>query len=250
MTTSVSILDVRTDDVTYAETIDFIAATIAARVPRQITTVNTEFIMAAQTDAAFRDVLNSSALNPPDGIGVVWAARWLGHSLRERVAGSDLVPLIARRASEMGWKVYLLGAAEGVAQKTAEILRARYPGFTCAGTYGGSPGIEEEASIVDHIRDSAPDVLLVAYGAPAQDKWIARNLARLNVPVCMGVGGSFDYIAGVMPRAPKWMQRLGLEWLYRLIRQPWRWRRMLALPRFAWKVCATALRPAPPARRS
>ena len=233
---SINILGVRVDNVTYGETLDLIASTIAARVPRQIATVNPEFIMAAQEDAAFRDVLNHTALNLPDGIGVIWAARRLGRPLRERVAGSDSVDLIAQRASEQGWKVYLLGAAEGVAQKAEEVWQARYPGFNCVGTFGGSPRVEEEDSIIERIRVAAPDVLFVAYGAPAQDKWIARNLSRLNVPACMGVGGALDFIAGVTQRAPRWIQRLGLEWLHRLIHQPWRWRRMLALPRFVWRV--------------
>ncbi len=234
--TSLNILGVRVDDVTTGETLDFIAAAIAARTPRQLATVNPEFIMAAQTDVAFRAVLDQCALNLPDGIGVIWASRRLGYPLRERVAGSDLVERMAGRASREGWRVYLLGAAEGVAQKAAEVLVSRYPGFNCVGTHSGSPRGEEEGTIVQRVRAAAPDVLLVAYGAPTQDKWIARNLSRLDVPVCMGVGGALDFVAGVTRRAPRWMRRLGLEWLHRLIRQPWRWRRMLALPRFAWRV--------------
>jgi N-acetylglucosaminyldiphosphoundecaprenol N-acetyl-beta-D-mannosaminyltransferase len=245
---SVGVLGVRVDDVTYAEALDLIAAYITARAPRQIATVNPEFIVAAQTDAAFRDILNRTALNLPDGIGVLWAARRLGHPLRERVAGVDVVEQIAQRASQEGWRVFLLGAAEGVARKVAEVWQARYPNIAIAGAFSGSPRSGEEEAIVERIRAARPDVLFVAYGAPAQDKWIARNLLRLNVPACMGVGGAFDFIAGVTRRAPRWMQRLGLEWLHRLIRQPWRWRRMLALPRFAWQVRAS--RPAPPGRKS
>lgn len=239
---TVNILGVRVDDVTYEETLDLIAGYIASRTPRQIATVNPEFLMAAQNDAAFRDILAGTALNLPDGVGVIWAARRLGHPLRERVAGSDLVGRIAERAGRDGWKVYLLGAAEGVAQKAADVLSSRYPGFECAGTYSGSPRAAEEEAIADHVRAAAPDVLLVAYGAPAQDKWIARNLSKLNVPVCIGVGGALDFTAGVARRAPKWMQWIGLEWLHRLIRQPWRWRRMLALPRFVWSVWWSGIR--------
>ncbi len=245
---SVSILGVRADDVTYAETLDLVAAYITARAPRQVATVNPEFIVAAQSDAAFRDILSHTALNLPDGIGVLWAARRLGHPLRERVAGVDVTERIAQRAGREGWKIFLLGAAEGVAHRVAEAWRTRYPGISLVGAYAGSPRAEEEEAIVERIRAAQPDVLFVAYGAPAQDKWIARNLRRLGVPVCMGVGGAFDFIAGVTRRAPRWMQRLGLEWLHRLIRQPWRWRRMLALPRFAWQVRAS--RPAPPGRKS
>lgn len=232
----ITILGIRVDDVTNDETLGLIESYIATREPRQIATVNPEFIMAAQQDTEFRALLQHTALNLPDGVGVVWAARRLGHPLRERVAGSDLIALIAERAGRAGWKVYFLGAAEGVAQKAADVLKSRYPGFDGVGVFSGSPRIEEEKAIIDRVRAAAPDVLLVAYGAPAQDKWIARNLSKLNVPVCLGVGGSFDFIAGITQRAPQWMQRLGLEWLHRLIRQPWRWRRMLALPRFVWSV--------------
>lgn len=233
---SIHILDVRVDDVNHDETLDLIASYITARAPHQIATVNPEFLMAAQADAAFCDVLNHTALNLPDGIGVIWAARRLGHPLRERVAGSDLVDRIAQRASRDGWRVYLLGAAEGVAQKAADALKSRYPGFNCVGTYSGSPRVADEDAIVERVCTAAPDVLLVAYGAPAQDEWIARNLSKLNVPACLGVGGALDFTAGVARRAPLWMRRIGLEWLHRLIDQPWRWRRMLALPKFVWRV--------------
>ena len=132
--------------------------------------------------------------------------------------------------------MYFMGAAPGVAEKAAVILQARYPGLVVAGTFAGSPASSEENAIVEQIRVARPDVLLVAFGAPAQDAWIARNLPRLQTSVAMGVGGTLDYIAGVARRAPVWVQRLGLEWLYRLCREPWRWRRQLALPRFVWLV--------------
>jgi N-acetylglucosaminyldiphosphoundecaprenol N-acetyl-beta-D-mannosaminyltransferase len=115
-------------------------------------------------------------------------------------------------------------------------VQERHPELIVAGAYAGSPRAEEEEGTVERVRAARPHLLLVAYGAPAQDKWIARNAARLGVPVMMGVGGSLDFIAGVTARAPGWMQSLGLEWLHRLLRQPWRWRRMLALPRFVLKI--------------
>ena len=233
---AVNILGVRVDDVTFDEALDRIATFVAERTPRQVATVNTEFIMAAQKDQAFRAVLNSCALNLPDGAGVVWAARRLGRPLRMRVPGVDTVERISERASREGWKLFLLGAAEGVAQKTADVFASRYREVQCVGALSGSPREEDEGEIVAVIRAAAPDVLYVAFGAPAQNMWIARNLSKLDVPVCMGVGGAFDFIAGVTRRAPVWMQRLNLEWLHRLLLQPWRWRRMLALPVFAWRV--------------
>ena len=233
---SLHVLGVRVDDVTAAEALALIARFLAERAPHQICTVNPEFVMRAQQDEHFCTIINNAALCIPDGIGLLWAAKRLGHPLRERVAGSDMVGRIAARAAQLGWRLYFLGAAPGVADTAAAILQARYPGLVVAGTFPGSPALSEEDAIVERIRAARPDVLLVAFGAPAQDVWIARNQSRLQVPVTMGVGGSLDFIAGVAQRAPVWVQRIGLEWLYRLAREPWRWRRQLALPRFVWRV--------------
>jgi N-acetylglucosaminyldiphosphoundecaprenol N-acetyl-beta-D-mannosaminyltransferase len=202
----------------------------------QICTINPEFIMTAQTDPIFKALLLRSDYNVADGVGLLWAAKRLGHALPARVTGSDGVPIIAERAAQAGWRLFFLGAADGVAQAAADILTARYSGLQMAGVYAGSPHPEDEDDLVARVNASRADILFVAYGAPAQDKWIARNLPRLNVSLAMGVGGSFDFIAGIVPRAPVWMQRAGLEWLFRLIRQPWRAKRMLKLPRFVWAV--------------
>ena len=230
------VLGVRVDDVTYEEALSLIEGFIREGTPHQVVTVNPEFVVAARQDKEFRRILNAADLALPDGIGIVWASHLLGRPLRERVAGSDLMPKIAALAAERGYRLFLLGAAEGVAAEAARRLQERNPGLVVAGTYAGSPAVEEEDEIVALIRAARPHVLFVAYGAPAQDKWIARNLERLGVPVCMGVGGAFDFIAGVAKRAPRWVQRLGLEWLHRLLHQPWRWRRQLALVKFAGLV--------------
>ncbi len=128
------------------------------------------------------------------------------------------------------------GLAPGVAEQAAARLVEQNPGLQIVGTYAGSPAPDEEDDIIARINASGADILFVAYGAPRQDIWIARNRERLNVQVAMGVGGTFDFIAGIVPRAPRWMRRIALEWLYRLYKQPWRWRRMLRLPRFVWAV--------------
>lgn len=239
----VRILGLPVDGITYAQWLDQIGAWIAAyrcqpgaQQAAHICTTNPEFTMIAQRDANFYNVLSRADLCVPDGVGLLWAARRLGQPLPERVTGSDGVPRIAERAAREGWRLYLLGAAPGVADKTAHILQARFPGLQIAGVYSGSPAPEDEDDIVARVNGSDADVLFVAYGAPRQDKWIARNLPRLNVAVAMGVGGSFDFIAGVMPRAPVWMQRAGIEWLYRLILQPSRIGRMMRLPRFVLAV--------------
>lgn len=233
---SVRILGVRVDDVTMAEALDIMEGMIASGRPHQVVTVNAEFVMRAQRDESFRVVIEKAHLALPDGYGLLWAARRLGHPLRERVAGSDIVPRLAALAAQRGYRPFLLGAGPGVAEKAAEVLVRQNPGLQIAGTYAGSPSPAEEDEIVARIVAVRPDMLFVAYGAPAQDFWIYRNLHRLGVPIAMGVGGTLDFIAGAAPRAPLWMREHGLEWLYRLVRQPWRWRRMLALPRFALAV--------------
>ena len=236
MAERVEILGTKVDPTTYGEALARIQSFVQRGGVHQVVTVNPEFVMRARWDEPFHQVLNDADLALADGIGLVWAARLLGHCLPARVAGSDLVPHIAQHAAELGWRLYLLGAPHGVAERAAQVLKDRYPGLQVAGTYAGSAAPEMEEALVGRIRAAAPDVLFVAYGAPAQDMWIARNLSSLGVPVAMGVGGAFDFIAGRAKRAPRWVQRLGLEWLHRLIHQPWRWRRMLALPRFAWAL--------------
>ncbi len=203
----------------------------------QIATTNPEFVMLAQQDADFRQVLWQADLCIPDGIGLIWASRWLKRPLPERVPGSELVYLLAEQAAQNGWRLFLLGAAPGVAAEAAAIFQNKYPGLIIAGTYAGSPTPEENDEIVARINASRADLLFVAYGAPRQDKWIARNRHNLStVRVAMGVGGALDFVTGKSIRAPRWLQRLGLEWLHRLYHEPWRWRRMLALPRFVWRV--------------
>lgn len=235
----VRILGLPVDAITYAEWLDLIEDWMRGERARHVCTINPEFIMIAQRDALFHAILTRAALCVPDGVGLLWAARRQGSPLPERVTGSDGVPKIAERAAARGWRLFLLGAAPGVAERAADALRARYPGVQISGVYGGSPAADEEDAIVERINASGADILFVAYGAPVQDQWIARNLPRLNVRMAMGVGGALDFIAGVVPRAPEWMQRAGLEWLFRLCLQPWRFRRMLRLPRF---VLAALLR--------
>ncbi|MBI1881140.1 MAG: WecB/TagA/CpsF family glycosyltransferase [Chloroflexi bacterium] len=233
-----TILGVKVHALTNAQTLALIEAFIASGQPHQLVTVNPEFVVAAQEDEAFREIINQATLALPDGIGLLKAARFLGTApLPERVAGSDLVVRLAKLSHQKGYRLYFLGAQPGVAEKAIEKLRVLYPNLQVAGCYAGSPSFEENEAILQRILPTRPDILLVAYGAPRQDKWIVRNLDRLQIPVCIGVGGSFDFIAGTAQRAPVWLQRLGLEWLHRLLTQPWRWRRIWnAVPRFSWLI--------------
>ena len=203
---------------------------------RQVCTVNPEFMMIARGDVNFRHILQRADLCVADGAGLIWAARRQGARLPGRITGADGLPLLAQRAASRGWRLFLLGAAPGVAERAAEALRARFPGLQIAGVWSGSPAADEEDDLVARVNASRADLLFVAWGAPRQDKWIARNLPRLQVGMAMGVGGAFDYLAGDVRRAPPWLRRRGLEWLFRLALQPWRLRRMLRLPRFALAV--------------
>ena len=229
---SVEILGVRVDDATYDDLIDLVDAFVASGRPHQIVTLNTEMVVAAHKETTFAEVLNSADLNVADGVGVMLAARLLGHPLRERVTGSDGIYRLAAHCAQQGYRPFLLGAAPGVAEVAAERLAAANPELVVAGVYAGSPLPEEEDAIIQRVRAAEPDLLLVAYGVPAEEQWIARHRQRLGVPVMIGVGGTFDFVAGVTRRAPQWMRRWGLEWLYRLFQEPWRWRRQLALPKF------------------
>lgn len=231
------ILGLPVDRITYNEWMNLIDRWVRrSNRPHHVCTTNPEFIMIAQQDSNFASILRRADLCVPDGVGLLWAARALNSWIPERVTGSDGTLRIAREAAERGWKLFLLGAAPGVADAAALILKRDYPLLHIAGTYAGSPAPEEEDAIVEIVNRSGADILLVAYGAPQQDKWIARNLPRLRVRMAMGIGGALDFIVGVVPRAPQWMRDHGLEWAYRLYKQPWRFGRMLRLPRFVVAV--------------
>jgi N-acetylglucosaminyldiphosphoundecaprenol N-acetyl-beta-D-mannosaminyltransferase len=234
---SSDILGVPIHNVDAAQALDSMVRFIDSGAPHQVCTVNPEFIMRARRDPEFVAVLRRADLCLADGVGVLWAGRVLGRPFRARVTGVDTtVRQLAALAARRGDRVYLLGAAPGVAERAAAVLQAECPGLIVAGTFAGSPDVAEEDAIVARVRAARPHILWVAYGAPAQDKWLARNLARCEVPLGVGVGGAFDFISGVSRRAPVWVQWLGLEWLHRLVHEPWRWRRMIALPRFVVRV--------------
>ena len=239
-----TILNVKIHAVTTIQTLALIEQFIAGGRPHQLTTTNPEFVVDAQHDEAFRHIINRAALSLPDGIGLLKAARFLNTTpLPERVAGSDLVGQLAELSHRHGYRIFFLGAQEGVAEQAIAKLKQRYPQLQVAGYYAGSPAIEENEDLLQRILPTRPDILLVAYGHPKQDKWIARNIERLQIPVCIGVGGSFDFLAGTSKRAPRWLQQLHLEWFHRLATQPWRWRRIWkAVPYFSWLVLRQKLR--------
>ncbi len=235
----VKILGIKIDNVTFLGALKKIESFIQSGKPHQIATVNSEFIMAAQKDSEFKEILNRADLAVPDGTGLIFASGFLygrKNKLKERVAGIDLVWELAKMAAENEWSIYFLGAAPGVAKKTANRLRSIHRNLKIAGTCQGQPKFSERKVIQD-IKKSKADILLVAYSAPKQDKFIHKNLKKLNAKVAMGIGGSFDFVIGAQKRAPRWMQKLGLEWLWRLIREPKRAGRIFtATVKFPWTV--------------
>jgi len=216
--------------VTIADALDWVEASIRARTMGYVVTLNGALLVQAARQPELRALVNDAALVTADGIGVLLAARILGVSLPGRVPGIDLAVGVCERAARGGHRVYLMGGAPGVAAATADSLRARHPSLQIVGTHHGFLTGDAERAVVADIQRARPDVLLVALGAPRQEFWMRQWKQELGVPVSIGVGGSFDVLAGRVPRAPRWMQRLGLEWLYRAWREPRRWSVVRTIP--------------------
>jgi N-acetylglucosaminyldiphosphoundecaprenol N-acetyl-beta-D-mannosaminyltransferase len=224
------------------EAVARIGALAQGRMPGIVVTLGVEMVMYAQRDPRFRAVLDRAALSLCDTIGILLASRARGGPVRERVTGIDLIePLAVRSAAAGDLRLFLFGAAPGVAERAAIALRQRHPGVAVVGTRDGYFAPGQSSTIVASIVASGANVLLVGLGSPKQEYWLDEFLGATNCPVGIGVGGSFDVLAGTVPRAPQIWQQLGLEWLYRLIREPSRWRRQLALPRFALAATREAL---------
>lgn len=222
---------------TWEETLALCDTFLASGTPHQIVTPNPEFVMKARRDAGFRELIAAADLAPADGVGLLWAGRRLGQPLREVVPGSELMVRLAERWAARGARWFFLGAEEGVAEAVGRRLASTYPGLVVAGSYSGTPHAHEDDLICRRIEAAGPvDVLAVAYGAPAQERWIARNQSRLRIPIAIGVGGTFNFVAGRSRRPPEWVRRWGLIWLFRLATEPWRWKRQLVLARFVWAV--------------
>jgi len=240
---SIDVLGCRVDDVTMDEAKALCERLIRAGRPAQVVTPNAEIVVAAGRMPDLRQLINRAELSIPDGAGLLLAGRLLGTPLRAQVTGTDLCYRLAALAAERGYRLFLLGARPGVAAAAATALERRYPGLKVAGTFPGRAGPEGDAETRAAVAAAGRvDVLMVAYGAPRQERWIARNQAALGVPLALGIGGAFDFLSGRVPRAPAWLRRAGFDWLYRLVRQPWRWRRQLALPRFVGLVLLSAVR--------
>lgn len=234
-----NILGVAVDSLTMGEAVERAKGYIEEGKPRMIATANAEMIMRATVDDELRQILNAADLVVPDGAGTVWAANYLGYKMPERVAGYDLAQELMRMSAVSGYKLYFFGSAPGVADKAKAKAEEMYSGINICGTRNGFFDASDESSIVEDIKRSKPDILLAALGVPKQEKWLYAHMGDLGVPLSIGVGGTLDVMAGVMERAPLWMQKAKLEWLFRGLKQPSRAGRLMALPRFVLKVIAS-----------
>lgn len=224
----VTLFGVPIDNLTLGETVDRIEQFIRQGSTRQHVVVNVDKLVKMQKDPALRAAVLECDLINADGQPVVWASRWLGRPLKERVAGIDLFDALVRRSAARGWRPYLLGARREVVEKAALRLQTQIPALKLAGWRDGYWRPEEEAQVVAAIRELQPEILFVAISSPRKEFFLNKWKSDLQVPFVMGVGGTFDVVAGLTKRAPQWMQRCGLEWFYRLAQEPGRmWRRYL-----------------------
>jgi len=233
-------LGIKIDDLTMEETVHRIAKAIKEKKIFRVVTANPEIIYTATRDKDLRDLINRADLVTADGFGVIWAAGFLGTPLRERVTGIDLVQALFPLAGERKWRLFFVGAQPGVAEKAAGQIERDYPGLVWQAEHGYFRA-EDEGRVKEKIRLFNPDLLLAGLGAPRQEYWLAENPDLAGAVI--GVGGSFDVLAGDVRRAPRWIRRLKLEWLYRLGQDPRRWRRQAVLPLFLLKVLKFKFRP-------
>ena len=237
----VDILGVGFDRVALIDAVAQIEACLDRGERTFIITANPEFVMLCRKDPELAAIAAGADLVVPDGTGAVVAARLLGDPLPGRAPGRLLVDRLAALATERRLSMFLLGGAPGIAERAAATLRARHPELRIAGTYAGSA--DDDADVLPRVVAAAPDVVLVAFGMPKQERWIARNLPRLpSARVAVGVGGSLDYLAGAAKAPPAVIHAVGLEWLWRLLRDPKRWRRQRVLPVFVLLVLLARVR--------
>ena len=220
MTPAITMMGCRIDNLSMEETLVRIEEFIRSGQPHQHVVVNVDKLVKASRDPDLRRIVNDCALVNADGMPVVWASRLLGKPLKERVAGIDLFEALMRRAGEKRWRVFLLGAREEVVSAVADTYRRRYPELAIAGWRNGYWTNEEEAQVAEQVRASGADLLFVAISSPKKEQFLGRWQAEMRIPFAMGVGGSFDVAIGRVRRAPRWMQRAGLEWFYRFLQEP------------------------------
>lgn len=222
----VTVLNVYVDNLRKEEALKTICDMVKKKEPAYVVTPNLDHLVLVEKDEEFAKVYQNADLILTDGKPLMWIAKWKGTPIQEKISGSDLFPLLAEQAAEKGYSMFLLGAAEGVAQKAADRLVERCPDLNIAGVYSPMIGFEQRKEEIEHIvqkvRNAHPDILVVALGSPKQEKFIYHYYKQLGVPVSLGLGASVDFVAGTVKRAPRWMSEHGLEWLYRTVQEPGR----------------------------
>ena len=226
----INVLDVAFDNITMEQAVDTAYQIIQNRSGGYIVTPNPEMVMQARDHEGLAEALRKAALVLPDGIGIIHGARILGTPMQEKIPGIDFACGLMERLSKVGGSVFLFGSKPGVAEIAGENLQKKYPGLVICGTADGY--FDDDSGIIEEIHCAKPDLLLVCLGVPKQELWMLEHAQTLSVGLMAGLGGSLDVFAGVVHRAPLAWQKLGLEWLYRLIKQPSRFGRMLRLPLF------------------
>lgn len=232
MVSRINICDVEIDNVSMEEAVGKIESLVDRREPSYVVTPNLDHIVKLQKDEEFKQIYAGATLVLADGMPVLWGARFLKTPLKEKISGSDLFPRLCSVAADKGYRLFLLGGRPGAAHKASEVLSCRYPNIQIVGIhsppYGFEKDIKQVQNIIKLIKDSKPDILFVGLGAPKQERWIYKHHKELDVPVSLGIGVTFEFISGIVKRAPLWMQKAGFEWLWRLIKEPRRlWKRYL-----------------------
>lgn len=230
---TVNILDVNIDRVSMNEAVNKVEKFLSSGKFNMVFTPNAEIVMAARKEPLLMTILNDADLVVPDGVGVVLASKINGTPVKEKVAGFELLKNLLIESDKKEYKIYFFGGKPGIADKAIHNVKKDYKNINFVGSRNGYFNDEDEQNIIDDINKSNVDFLFVALGAPRQEYWIYKNRDKIKAKVAIGVGGSFDILAGEAKRAPKIFIKLGLEWFYRLIKEPWRYKRMLELPKFA-----------------
>lgn len=232
----VKVLGIKIDKYNYEEVLEKIEGFVISKKPHQIITANAEIVYRGHKDSELKKLINEADIVTPDGIGVVKAAQLLEDPVAEKVAGVELSEKICKLSGEKKWNIYFLGGGPGVAETARVKLFKKYPEVKIVGTHDGYFNEEAEKEIIKDIKSKQTDILFVALGFPKQEIWVKKNMKLLDVPVSIGVGGSFDVFSGNKKRAPKLVQKLGIESIYRLLQEPKRFKRYLDLPRFVIAV--------------
>ena len=222
----------RINNLSFAQAVDRIEKLILSRLPSYVVTPNVDHIVQLENDIELRSVYEKASLVLADGMPLLWAAHYLGTPIKQKISGSDLLPVLCSEAAKKGYRVFFLGGRPGAADQAAIVLREKHPTLNICGTYCPPYCFESDAAenkhVIQLIKQCVPDLLFVGLGAPKQEKWISNYKKEYNVPVSIGVGGSFEFISGYVKRAPLWMQHAGLEWFWRLLQEPNRlWKRYL-----------------------